>query len=89
MFWKPTPPHPLTRWSGSATVIKNREELEMQLNTRRITERILSRFSDLQILTLKTNEGQLGRVSQILLTTIYSQLHSAFWLEDDDKTKHI
>ena len=61
----------------------------MQLNTTRITERILSRLSDLYILTLTTNEGQLGRVSQILLTTIYGQLHGAFWLEDNDKTKHI
>ena len=44
----PPPPSPsLIWWSGSATVIKNREELEMQLSTRRITERILSRFSDL------------------------------------------
>ena len=61
----------------------------VQLNTTRITERILSRLSDLYILTLTTNEGQLGRVSQILLTTISGQFHSAFWLEDNDKTEHI
>ena len=84
------PPPPLIWWSGSATVIKIvRNWNTVQLNTTRITERILSRLSDLYILTLTTNEGQLGRVSQILLTTIYGQLHSAFWLEDNDKTKHI
>ena len=86
----PPPPPPLIWWSGSATVIKIvRNWNTVQLNTTRITERILSRLSDLYILTLTTNEGQLGRVSQILLTTISGQFHSAFWLEDNDKTEHI
>ena len=90
--WPPSP-HPLSLiwWSGSATVIKNREELEHSATQHQGDNRTDS-LAPLWLVNINSEDkwGTTGTSqSDPFNNDLWSITYSAFWLKDNDKTKHI